>query len=128
MKQIQETLFGLWKYLENSPKRMAIYLKVQENFHSINIRLTAKSRRKLTKCLKKQLNQRWLSFDLAVSSVIDEFQVVVDTLCELDETEHCPTAHGYLVLLTEFWFLSTLYVLGDVFTYPCLFIENISGR
>ena len=42
IKQIQETCFGLWKYLENSPKRMAIYLKVQENFHSINIRLTAK--------------------------------------------------------------------------------------
>ena len=33
VKQIQETLFGLWKYLKNSPKRMAIYLKVQENFH-----------------------------------------------------------------------------------------------
>ena len=46
--------------------------------------------------------------------MIDEFQVVVHTLRELDETEHCSTAHGYLVLLTEFRFLTTLYVLGDV--------------
>ena len=42
----------------NSPKQMATYLKVQENFHSANIRLTAKGRRKLTKFKKKkQLNQ-----------------------------------------------------------------------
>ena len=86
---------------------MAIYLKVQENFHSINIRLTANGRRKLTERSKKQLNQDGLV-------LIDEFQVVVYTLRELDETKHCPTAHGYLVLLTEFRFLSTLYVLGDV--------------
>ena len=89
---------------------MAIYLKVQENFHSIDIRLIAKGQRKLTKCLKKVVKSRWLSFDQAVSSVIDEFQVAVHTLRELDETEHCPTAHGYLVLRTEFRFLSTLFV------------------
>ena len=77
---------------------MAIYLKVQENFHSINIRLTAKGRRKLTKRFKKAVKSRWLSFDQAVSSMVDEFQVVVHTLRELDETEHCPTAHGYLNL------------------------------
>ena len=40
----------------------------------------------------------------------DEFQVVVHTLRELDKTEQCPTAHGYLVFLTEFRFLSTLYL------------------
>ena len=33
IKQIQETFSGLWKHLEKSPKRMAICLKVQENFH-----------------------------------------------------------------------------------------------
>ena len=53
--------------------------------------------------------------------MIDEFQVVVDTLRELDETEHCYTAYGYLALLTEFRFLSTLYVLGDVLpVFACL--------
>ena len=114
IKQIQETLFGLWKYLENSPKRMVICFKVQENFHSINIRLTAKCRRKLTKRFKKAVKSRWPSFDQAVSSMIDKFQVVFRTLRELDETEHCPIAHGYLVLLTEFMFLSMLYVLCDV--------------
>ena len=93
---------------------MAIYLKVQENFHSVNIRLTAIGRRKLAKRLKKAVKSRWLSFDQAVSSMIDEFQVVVHILRELDETEHCPIAHGYLVLLTEFRLLSMLYVLGYV--------------
>ena len=44
----------------------------------------------------------------------DEFQIVVHTLRELDETEYCRTVHGYFVLLTEFRFLSTLYVLFDV--------------
>ena len=63
---------------------------------------------------KKAVKSRWLSFDQAVSSMIDEFPVVVHTLCELDGSEYCPTAHGYLVLLTEFRFLSMLYVLGDV--------------
>ena len=46
--------------------------------------------------------------------MIDEFQVVVHILSELAKTEHCPTAHGYLVLLPEFRFLCTLNVLGDV--------------
>ena len=55
IKQIQETLSGLWKYLENSPKRMVICLKVQEY-------LTAKGRRKLTKRLKT-VKSRWLRFD-----------------------------------------------------------------
>ena len=60
IKQIQETLFGLLKYLENSPKRMAIYLKVQKSFHSVNIQLTAKGRRKLTKRLKEAGKSRCL--------------------------------------------------------------------
>ena len=63
---------------------------------------------------KKAIKSRWFSFDKAVLSMTDEFQAVAHTLCELDETELCPTAHGYLVLLTKLRFLSTLYVLGDV--------------
>ena len=55
-----------------------------------------------------------LSFDTAVSSMTDDCQVVVHTLREFDETEHCPTVHDYLVLLTEYRFLSTLHELGDI--------------
>ena len=40
IKQIQETLCGLWKYLENSPKRTAIYLNQSSDIlqHSQNRR------------------------------------------------------------------------------------------
>ena len=62
--------------------------------------------------------------------MIDEFQVVVHTLHEFDETEHCHCrAHGYLVLLTVFRFLSTLYVLGDVLPIlACLSKTSQEGK
>jgi len=48
---VEDLLRQLWKYLENSPKRMAIYLKVQQEVKSFD--LSKKSRKVVTKKLKK---------------------------------------------------------------------------
>jgi len=55
---VEDLLRQLWKYLENSPKRMAVYLKVQQEVKSFD--LSKKSRKVITKKLKKACQTRWL--------------------------------------------------------------------
>ena len=64
---VEDLLRQLWKYLENSPKRMAIYLKVQQEVKSFD--LSKKSRKVITKKLKKACQTRWLSLDHAVEAI-----------------------------------------------------------
>ena len=66
---VKDLLRQLWKYLENSPKRMAVYLKVQQEVQSFD--LSKKSRKVITKKLKKACQTRWLSLDQAVQATFE---------------------------------------------------------
>ena len=64
---VEDLLRQLWKYVANSLKRMAIYLKVQQEVESFD--LSKKSRKVITKKLNKACQTRWLSLDHAVEAI-----------------------------------------------------------
>lgn len=74
---VEDLLRQLWKYLENSLKRMAIYLKVQQEVKSFDLSKT--SRKVITKKLKKACHTRWLSLDHTVEAIFDDFEALMRT-------------------------------------------------
>ena len=72
---VKDFLRQLWKYLENCPKRMAVYLKVQQEVKSFD--LSKKSRKVITRKLKKACQTRWLSLDHAVEAIFDDLEALM---------------------------------------------------
>jgi hypothetical protein len=79
----QLTLQQLWKFFQNSPKRTSVYLKVQEG--TKNLKLNQSSRKVVAKRLKKACTTRWLSFDLSVKAIFEDYAPVLQTLSQLGE-------------------------------------------
>jgi len=79
----QLTLQQLWKFFQNSPKRTSVYLKVQEG--TKNLKLNQSSRKVVAKRLKKACTTRWLSFDLSVKAIFEDYAAVLQTLSQLGE-------------------------------------------
>jgi len=71
--------------LENSPKRMAIYMKVQLAIKSITLSDTSK--KTVGKKLKKACQTRWLSFHAATSAIFDDYLAVLQTLRKLKDED-----------------------------------------
>ena len=61
IKEVETVVTQLWKLFENSPKRLACYLKVQQQLKNLKLS-NEKSREMLAKKLKKACDTRWLSF------------------------------------------------------------------
>lgn len=108
--QAQLTLQQLWKFFQNSPKRTAVYLKVQEGTRNLN--LNEGSRKVVAKKLKKAYTTRWLSFDLSVRALFEDFAAVLQTLSQLSEKE--TAAYGLLKRMKTVRFLGTLYILKSI--------------
>lgn len=108
--QAQLTLQQLWKFFQNSPKRTAVYLKVQEGTRNLN--LNEGSRKVVAKKLKKACTTRWLSFDLSVRALFEDFAAVLQTLSQLSEKE--TAAYGLLKRMNTVRFLETLYILKSI--------------
>ena len=105
---VEDLLRQLWKYLENSPKRMAIYLKVQQEVKSFD--LSKKSRKVITKKLKKACQTTWLSLDHAVQAIFDDFEALMRALrllesdataCGLLKKIHCPKFVGCVTVYSQ---------------------------
>jgi hypothetical protein len=103
----QLTLQQLWKFFQNSPKRTSVYLKVQEG--TKNLKLNQSSRKVVAKRLKKACTTRWLSFDLSVKAIFEDYAAVLQTLSQLSEKE--TAAYGLLKRMKKTRFLGTLYIL-----------------
>ena len=106
---VEDILRQLWKYLENSPKRMATYLKVQQDKKTLD--LSQKGKRVITKKLKKACKTRWLSFDSAAEAIFDELEAVMKTLTILESDA---TAVGLLKKNSNPKFVGCLYILKHV--------------
>ena len=128
---VEDLLRQLWKYLENSPKRMAIYLKVQQEVRSFD--LSKKSRKVITKKLKKACQTRWLSLDHAVEAIFDDLEALMRTLriLESDATAsgllkkiHCPKFVGCVYILKHI--LPVLSQLSKTFQRGCVNFSHIS--
>ena len=101
---MEDILRQLWAYFENSPKRLAVLLKMQIEIKKCSLQLKEKSKQLLVKRMKKACSTRWLSFDRSVAALYQEYEAVLHTLKALDE-DGCATAHGLFNRLKEGKFL-----------------------
>ena len=85
----------LWKLFENSPKRLACYLKAQEQLKNLQLS-NEKSRKMVAKKLKKACDTRWLSFNSAIQSLYADLVAVLQTLKQLKKDPGQPAAYGLL--------------------------------
>ncbi len=109
IQNVERNLMQLWKFLEHSPKRLAIYTKVLEQ--QKEVQLSGQSRNKVAKRLKKACKTRWLSFDKAVKAAHDDLGSVLLCLSELSDDA---TADGLLKKMKNPHWVAALYVLTDV--------------
>ena len=110
IKQTQNTLNTLWRLLDNSSKKTAIFLKVQFQINEIN--LTSKNSKKIAKKLKKACQTRWLPSNSAVQSAWESFPAIIQFLIKMKDYD--PTCQGLLVHMNNVRFLACLYVLKHV--------------
>ena len=97
--------------MENSPKRTKAYLKIQMQLKEINL-VNEKGRKIVARKLKKACKTRWLSYEKSVSSLLSEFDALLQFLHRFADSQ--ATAAGLLKKLQNAKFVGTLYILGDV--------------
>ncbi|WAR20733.1 ZN862-like protein [Mya arenaria] len=110
IKTVETLLRQFWQLFENSPKKMAAYLKVQLALKSLN--LEGEKMAKVSSRLKKACRTRWLSLDAAVSAVRLDFEAILQTLSLLKEND--AAAHGLFKKMRCLKFLGTIYILSDI--------------
>ena len=111
ISNVLETLRQLWYFMENSPKRTKAYLKIQLELKKINL-VNEKGRKIVARKLKKACKTRWLSYEKSVSSLLSEFEAVLQFLHMFADSQ--ATAAGLLKKVQNAKFVGTLYILGDV--------------
>lgn len=107
---VQNWMKQLWKYFENSPKRTALYRKVQIEVKKLSV--SDKVSKKAHKKLKKACSTRWLSFDASTQAVYADYVAILITLSELSASD--ATAKGLLHEIRTTKFLGTVYILKEV--------------
>ena len=107
--RVETNLRQLWKYFDNSPKRLSVYTKVQEKQKQVH--LSTDGRKKVTKRLQKACKTRWLSFDKAVKAAHEDLDSILLCLSELADDA---TADGLLKKLKSPDWIAALYILTDV--------------
>ena len=110
IKNIELWLRQLWKMFENSPKRMAMYMKVQLELKSVH--LSDKGKKIVGKKLKKACQTRWLSFHAATSALFDDYLAVIQTLGQLKDED--AVACGLLSKVKTTKFIGAIYILNAV--------------
>ena len=100
----------LWKMFENSPKWMAMYVKVQLELKSVH--LSDKGKKIVGKKLKKACQTRWLSFHAATSALFDDYLAALQTLGQLKYED--AVACGLLSKLKTAKFIGAIYILNAV--------------
>ncbi|XP_068731042.1 zinc finger protein 862-like [Montipora capricornis] len=102
----------LRKLFDNSAKRIATYLKVQECIK--NLTLNSTGRKQVAKKLKKACRTRWLSLDKSVEAVFTDFCAIIETLEQLKTEPTGSAADGLLKKMKKVKFIGTIYILHDV--------------
>lgn len=111
IKLIETTLRQLWQWLENLPKRMAAFLKVQVNLKRAK-NVTDKATKVIARRLKKACSSCWLSFDKSVFAVKQEFESLLQTLNMFQDRD--AAACGFVQKMKQVKFLGTIYILAEV--------------
>lgn len=109
IKEVETVVTQLWKLFENSPKRLACYLKVQQELK--RLQLHEKSRKMVARKLKKACDTRWLSFNSAIQSLYTDLVAVLQTLKQLKQDPDQPAAYGLLKKINKVKFIGAVYIL-----------------
>ena len=110
IKEVETVVTQLWKLFENSPKRLACYLKVQQQLKNLKLS-NEKSRKMLAKKLKKACDTRWLSFSSAIQSLYADLVAVLQTIKQLKQDPGQPAAYGLLKKINKVKFFGAVYIL-----------------
>ena len=110
IKEVETVVTQLWKLFENSPKRLACYLKVQQQLKNLKLS-NEKSRKMVAKKLQKACDTRWLSFSSAIQSLYTDLVAVLQTLKQLKQVPGQPAAYGLLKKINKVKFIGAVYIL-----------------
>ncbi|CAG2239555.1 unnamed protein product [Mytilus edulis] len=111
IKTIETLLRQLWQLFENSPKKMAVYLKTQKQLKEIS--MGEKATKIVSKRLKKACRTRWLSLEASVRAVHGDYEAILHTLSILDQSRDA-AATGLMKKMKSIKFLGTLYIMRDI--------------
>lgn len=113
IKVVEKILVQLWSFFKNSSKRSASYAKAAVAVKSLAV--TGKEgKRAIAKKMKKACRTRWLSTEMAIQGVFEDFVPLTQTLRVFKETEGDSTATGLLQQTANIKFLSVVYLLHEV--------------
>ena len=110
IREVEDVLRQLWYYFYNSPKKMACFLKCQIELKKVQLNHTEKTKKLLTKRLKKACQTRWLSFDASVTAALQSYEAILLSLQEIDDA----TAIGLISKLKQVKFIGALYILNAI--------------
>lgn len=99
----------LWEVFDNSPKKLAAYLKVQEEIKQVT--LGPKANKRIGKRLKKACKTCWLTFDNAIAAVCSDLPSILQTLHQLKAD---PSCYGLLKKFMKAKKVGTIYILREV--------------
>ncbi|KAK3107222.1 hypothetical protein FSP39_009772 [Pinctada imbricata] len=111
VKNVSEYLRQLWKFIEDSPKRTAVLIRVQLELANCKIQLPQKARKAVVHKVKKACTTRWLSFEAAVHGFYEDMSSILQALREMKEEV---IAKGLLVKMFKAKFISAIYILNEV--------------
>lgn len=109
IKDVETEVTQLWNVFDNSPKKLAAYLKVQQEMKEVN--LGVKANKKIGKRLKKACKTRWLPFNSAIAAVCSDLPSILQTLRQLKSD---PSCYGLLKKLMKAKKVGTMYILRDI--------------
>ena len=112
IQDVSNILRQTWQHFENSPKRMALLIKVLTNLKHLQVNST-KGKGMLAKKLKKACKTKWLSFDKSVEAMKQQYCGVLQTLQTLDSEYNDATAAGLHKKMNA-KFVGALYILAEV--------------
>ena len=110
INDVHEILRQAWQLFEKSPKKTAVFVKVQSNVNNTN--LTQGMKTKTVRKLKKACKTRWLSFDQSVQSAKQCLYALLFTLKELEKDS--AVAAGLYKKMRCAKFVGTVYLLSEI--------------
>ena len=106
IEEVHNHLRQVWQLLENSPKKMAIFIKIQAHVNGLN--LSELGKQQIATKLQKACKTRWLSFESSVSSVI---KCLYPLLLNLKDSA---TAGGLYKKMYNCKFIGAIYMLHEI--------------
>lgn len=86
IKEVERWLIQIWKFFDNSPKRLAIYFKCQLSMKQLQ-EPSAKAQKVCQKRQAKATHTRWLSLSKAIEGVFNDYLPLMQTLKKLEKTD-----------------------------------------